>query len=140
MAFFGLDRVSRFFNLIKENGGFRQSLYKLYRQNDLKSGTLVGTDKLGNKYYENNEYFLGRNRWVIYSPSLGTDFDGSAVSPAWFGWLHYKTDIPPTQKEHVQYSYIDTTPSPNPTGTNKAYIPYTTGKPKIQAWVPPTRS
>ncbi|KAA0191285.1 hypothetical protein HAZT_HAZT006770 [Hyalella azteca] len=129
--------------------------YFFFRQNDLKSGTLVGTDKLGNKYYENNEYFLeeevtmtpgpilpqwGRNRWVIYSPSLGTDFDGSAVSPAWFGWLHYKTDIPPTQKEHVQYSYIDTTPSPNPTGTNKAYIPYTTGKPKIQAWVPPTRS
>ena len=31
-------------------------------------GTLVGTDKMGNKYYENNEYFLGKLiiiLWVV---------------------------------------------------------------------------
>ncbi|KAF2355768.1 NADH dehydrogenase [ubiquinone] 1 alpha subcomplex subunit 12 [Trinorchestia longiramus] len=140
MAFFGLDKISKLFNLIKENGGVRQSLYKLYRQNDLKSGTLIGSDRLGNKYYENNYYFMGRNRWVIYSPSLGTDFDGSAVSPEWFGWLHYKTDTPPVKVPPVQYGFIDTTPSPNPTGTSQAYIPYSTTKPKIEAWVPPKAS
>lgn len=26
----------------------------------LKSGTLVGEDKFGNKYYENNRHFLGK--------------------------------------------------------------------------------
>lgn len=26
----------------------------------LKSGTLIGVDKYGNKYYENNSYFYGK--------------------------------------------------------------------------------
>lgn len=29
------------------------------RTDDLKIGNLVGTDKFGNKYYENNTYFYG---------------------------------------------------------------------------------
>jgi NADH:ubiquinone oxidoreductase subunit len=29
------------------------------RQDDLKVGTLVGEDKYGNRYYENNMYFYG---------------------------------------------------------------------------------
>lgn len=37
----------------------------------LRPGTLVGTDKLGNKYYENKSYFYGRNRWVEYAPQFG---------------------------------------------------------------------
>ena len=28
--------------------------------NELRYGTLVGTDDKGNEYYENNTYFLGR--------------------------------------------------------------------------------
>ena len=28
--------------------------------NELRYGTLVGRDKRGNEYYENNDYFLGR--------------------------------------------------------------------------------
>lgn len=27
---------------------------------ELKAGTLVGVDKYGNKYYENNSYFVGK--------------------------------------------------------------------------------
>ena len=30
-----------------------------YRTDDLKVGTLVGEDKFGNKYFENNAYFVG---------------------------------------------------------------------------------
>lgn len=30
------------------------------RTDDLKSGTLVGEDKYGNRYYENNMYFVGK--------------------------------------------------------------------------------
>jgi len=32
-----------------------------YRHDELKMGTLVGTDKYGNKYFENNEYFYGEH-------------------------------------------------------------------------------
>jgi len=39
---------------------------------------------------------LGRNRWVIYNPKNGLEYDGSMVPAEWFGWLHYKTDFPPT--------------------------------------------
>lgn len=35
---------------------------------ELKIGNLVGTDKYGNKYYENPRFFYGRNRWVEYAP------------------------------------------------------------------------
>lgn len=31
----------------------------IYRVNDLKTGTLVGTDKYGNKYYEDTRNFFG---------------------------------------------------------------------------------
>ncbi len=34
------------------------------RTDDLKEGTLVGEDKYGNRYYENNNYCIGKNRWV----------------------------------------------------------------------------
>ena len=40
--------------------------------------------------------FLGRNRWVIYNEKTGVEYDGSMVPAEWFGWLHYKTDFPPT--------------------------------------------
>ncbi len=33
-----------------------------YSHDDLKLGTLVGTDKYGNKYFENNEYFYGKSK------------------------------------------------------------------------------
>lgn len=39
---------------------------------DLKPGVQVGEDKYGNKYFENNRYFYGRNRWVEYAPKYGT--------------------------------------------------------------------
>ena len=31
-----------------------------FRTDDLKEGTLIGEDKYGNKYYENNKYFYGK--------------------------------------------------------------------------------
>ena len=34
-----------------------------FRTEELKIGTLVGTDKYGNKYYENNEYFYGKHNF-----------------------------------------------------------------------------
>lgn len=46
------------------------------------------------------------------------------------------TDDPPTVKKPVDYKWLmDHTP--NMSGSNKAYIPYSTTQPKIKAWVPP---
>ena len=133
----GLDKVAKFFQIIRDNGGFLNSLGVLYRIDELKSGTLVGEDKYGNKYYENKSYFYGSNRWVIYSEKVGLNYDGSQVPAEWFGWLHYKTDLLPHQDPaRPKYKWmIDH--KPNLSGTYEAYMPYSTTKPKIQPWKPP---
>uniref|UniRef100_A0A2K5EZJ1 NADH dehydrogenase [ubiquinone] 1 alpha subcomplex subunit 12 n=1 Tax=Aotus nancymaae TaxID=37293 RepID=A0A2K5EZJ1_AOTNA len=41
------------------HGGLRGYLRMLFRANDVKIGTLVGEDKYGNKYYEDNKQFFG---------------------------------------------------------------------------------
>ncbi|XP_076750988.1 NADH dehydrogenase (ubiquinone) B17.2 subunit [Xylocopa sonorina] len=133
----GLDKVNKLWRIIQENGGIFNSLRTLYRVDELKTGTLVGEDKFGNKYYENNEYFFSSNRWVIYSDRYGMDYDGSQVPPEWFGWLHYKTDLPPHKDPNrPKYKWmLDHTQ--NLSGTNEAYMPYSTTKPKIIPWKPP---
>lgn len=133
----GLDKVANFWKIIQTNGGIRNSLYNLYRVDELKHGTLVGEDKFGNKYYENNAYFFSSNRWVVYSERYGMDYDGSQVPAEWFGWLHYKTDLPPHRDPNrPKYKWM-MEHKPNMSGTNEAYMPYSTTKPKIEAWKPP---
>ncbi|XP_026670812.1 NADH dehydrogenase [ubiquinone] 1 alpha subcomplex subunit 12 isoform X2 [Ceratina calcarata] len=104
---------------------------------ELKYGDLVGEDKFGNKYYENNSYFFSSNRWVIYSERYGMDYDGSQVPAEWFGWLHYKTDLPPHRDPNrPKYKWM-AEHKPNMSGTNAAYMPYSTTPPKIEPWKPP---
>lgn len=70
---------------------------------------------------------------------LGMDYDGSQVSAEWYGWLHYKTDYLPTEdpnRPHYKWMLDHT---PNMSGTPEQYMPYTTTKSKIQAWVPPRK-
>ena len=74
-----LDKLQNLQKILQQNGGIRGSLYKLYRyvktqknlsefynfllifrQDDLKHGELVGEDKYGNKYFQNNTYFYGK--------------------------------------------------------------------------------
>merc|ERR1712002_886849 len=134
-SYFGIEKVAKFFNIIKQYGGLRSALYQLYRTDDLKLGKFIGEDALGNKYYEDPKLMFGRNRWVIYHPSVGTDYDGSMVPADWYGWLHHKTDKPPTEVAAVAYPWVSEF-QPNHSGTKDAYMPYTTTKPKIEAWVP----
>ena len=110
-----LEKVRLSFEILKQNGGpvgrfeFNWipkrffcfilplgSVYQLFRTDALKSGTVVGVDKVGNTYYENKRYFVGRSRWVVYNDNVSFDYDGSQVPAEWYGWLHYKTDVPPT--------------------------------------------
>eukprot|EP00088_Acartia_fossae_P049132 TRINITY_DN5391_c0_g1_i3.p1 TRINITY_DN5391_c0_g1~~TRINITY_DN5391_c0_g1_i3.p1 ORF type:complete len:143 (+),score=37.06 TRINITY_DN5391_c0_g1_i3:38-466(+) len=134
----GLDKIQKLMRMMKEQGGLRASLSHLYVTDDLKTGRLVGEDKFGNKYYENNEYFYGRNRWVVYNKKVHLNYDGSMVPAEWFGWLHYKTDKNPIEHPPVKYDWMSEH-TWNESGTKDAYMPYTTTKPKIEAWVPPTK-
>ena len=137
--FFGFDKIQKLRRMIADRGGLKASLYHIYLTDDLKDGTLVGEDKFGNKYYKNDAYFYGRNRWVVYNPKHNVDYDGSMVPAEWFGWLHYKTDMTPIEKPPVKYDWM-ADHTVNTSGTKDAYMPYTTTKPKIQSWVPPTNN
>jgi NADH:ubiquinone oxidoreductase subunit len=79
------------------------------------SGTAVGTDMFGNRYYQTKD---GKRRWVIYAGTV----EASRVPPEWHGWLHHTFKEPPTvtpqkvkpwEKDHL----------PNLTGTPDAYRP-----------------
>ena len=119
---------------VQESGGIWSSFKILLRRSDLRVGTLIGEDSAGNRYYENPRYQFGRHRFVDYKE---INFDASQVTPEWHRWLHYMTDDPPTEvppaprKFHAEHK-------PNPTGTTRDYVPYSTTRPKIQSWVPPT--
>lgn len=131
-------KISRFMRIIKEHG-ILGSIRTLYITDDLKWGTLVGEDDYGNKYYENNAYFYGRNRWVIYPKEIGLNYDGSRVPAEWFGWLHYKTDLlPHLDPNRPKYKWM-APHTPNVSGTDKAYMPYSTVPPKIHAWKPESK-
>ena len=54
--------AEKFANLaraVKQNGGIWKSIQTLYRIDDLKDGDLIGTDRNGNRYYQNKKYFIG---------------------------------------------------------------------------------
>ncbi|KAG4066009.1 hypothetical protein HA402_001256 [Bradysia odoriphaga] len=133
----GLDKIARLFDIIRANGGIRGSLAKLYRTDDLKVGTLVGTDKYGNKYFESPYYFYGRNRWIEYAPQHHLEYDASQIPAEWYGWMHYKTDLPPDRDgKRPQYKWM-LDHSENLSGRKEQYMPYTTTRPKVEAWTPP---
>lgn len=139
LNFFGGDKVQKTFREVKDNGGLFASVRKLYRMEIVKSGKLVGADKYGNKYFEDLSYFFGRSRWVEYASYKNLEFDASQVPPEWFGWLHYRTDYPPNcdiaKIRVLKYKWM-LDHSENLTGTPDAYMPYSTTKPKLEAWNP----
>ncbi|NWR73283.1 NDUAC dehydrogenase, partial [Centropus unirufus] len=125
------------------HGGARGALWQLLRVNDLKTGTLVGVDKYGNKYYEDKRNFFGRHRWVIYTDEMNGkntfwEVDGSMVPPEWHRWLHSMTDDPPTTHPPAARKFIWENHEFNLSGTPGQYVPYSTTRKKIEEWVPPT--
>lgn len=104
---------------------------------DTKAGTLIATDRYGNKYYENMEEELPlRTRWVDYKEK---EYDPSQIEPGWHAWLSYMVDAPPTQDKILQTglrAWELPEHRPNPTLSRGAYKPYSTVKPKYSAWTP----
>ncbi|XP_030071226.1 NADH dehydrogenase [ubiquinone] 1 alpha subcomplex subunit 12 [Microcaecilia unicolor] len=127
---------------IRSHGGIFGSFWQLLRVNDLKTGALVGVDKYGNKYFEDQRYFFGRHRWVEYTREMNGkntywDLDGSMVPPEWHRWLHSIADEPPTTHPPVPRKFIWENHKFNQSATPGQYVPYSTTRKKIEEWVPP---
>ena len=61
--------------------GVKGTVRKMMQTNILRSGTLVGTDSMGNKYFESvDEGWKGRSRWVEYADYRK---EASLVTPEW---------------------------------------------------------
>ncbi|ODH51611.1 hypothetical protein GX48_02281 [Paracoccidioides brasiliensis] len=103
---------------------------------DTKAGTLIATDRYGNKYYENTDELPLRTRWVDYKEK---EFDPSQIDGGWHAWLAYMVDKPPTQDVLMQTGVRPWELSehrPNLTLSRAAYKPYSTVRPKYSAWTP----
>lgn len=104
---------------------------------DTKSGTLIGTDRFGNRFYENTvEELPLRTKWVDYKHHF---CDASETEPGWHAWLHHMVDNPPTKDSMLQprtNAWSQPTHVPNMTFTRSAYKPYSTVRNRIEAWVP----
>jgi NADH:ubiquinone oxidoreductase subunit len=85
------------------------------------NGVLVGEDELGNRYYRSKKP-TGPNgrerRMVIYNGYA----DASKIPPGWHGWMHYRSDVPPSEETYVTRSW-EQAHIPNLTGSALAYRP-----------------
>ena len=77
-------------------------------------GKLVGTDELGNKYYQSKK----GKRWVIYADTI----DASKIPVEWYSWIHFTPNSLQNNQEPIKYNW-QKPHSPNLTGTKKAYYP-----------------
>ena len=80
-----------------------------------RKGEFVGEDEAGNRYYCEKD---GHRRWVIYNGYA----DASKIPPGWHGWMHYRTDVPPTDEEY-QAKEWQLPHQENLTGSAGAYLP-----------------
>mmetsp|Transcript_18964 Transcript_18964/g.19084 ORF Transcript_18964/g.19084 Transcript_18964/m.19084 type:complete len:186 (+) Transcript_18964:98-655(+) len=91
---------------VKERGWWGVVI-QLYTIGDLKFGELKGSDKFGNKYYENIELPYGQHRWVEFSNIH--DPDATMIQPEWHGWMHHVFDETPDEMDSRTVAYIPTT-------------------------------
>lgn len=78
-------------------------------------GKFVGTDEFGNKYYRDVK---SDRRYVTYNGPA----DASMIPPGWHGWMHFRTDVAPSETNYVARTW-EKPHVPNLTGTSGAYVP-----------------
>ena len=87
------------------------------------NGERVGEDEQGNVYYRTaggkKDRALGfERRWVIYNGEA----EASRVPAGWHGWLHHRTDTPPSKEDYRPRDW-QLPHKANMTGTAEAYRP-----------------
>jgi NADH:ubiquinone oxidoreductase subunit len=103
-----------------------------------RHGRKVGEDRSGNVYYEGD----GGRRWVQYNGLA----DPSTIPAGWHGWMHGRTDTPPSAQEYRPREW-EKPHLPNLTGSPQAYRPKGalanpagSGRPRVsgdyEAWRP----
>ncbi|KAF2158185.1 NDUFA12-domain-containing protein [Myriangium duriaei CBS 260.36] len=117
--------------------GLKEYGHQMQYMGDTKSGTFIGKDLYGNKYYENLEEELPlRTRWVDYKDK---EFDPSQIEPGWHAWMSYMVDKSPIEDPIMQRKVRAWEPAehrPVLTQSRSAYKPYSTVKNKYSAWTP----
>lgn len=86
----------------------------------------MGTDRAGNKFFENNEELPLRTRWVEYAKH---DYDAAHIEPGWHAWISYSLDTPPTEDALIKAGtrhFEPTKAIPNYTQTRGAFKTYNT--------------
>ncbi|KAJ3410934.1 hypothetical protein HDV05_002989, partial [Chytridiales sp. JEL 0842] len=112
--------------------GIKRTFKQIITVDQPRVGKLVGTDALGNEYYENRQDIFGRDRWVLFAK---WNYDPSQVPPEWHQWLHRFTDDIPSESTLPKPFYHP----PHQeflTGTTAAFRTYSTVKPKMESWTP----
>jgi len=86
------------------------------RLNTWRHGRYVGSDEFGNRYFTDK----GGNgrRWVHYNGPA----EASAIPPGWHGWMHHRTDTPPSEERYQPRTW-EKQHVANMTGTAAAYRP-----------------
>jgi NADH:ubiquinone oxidoreductase subunit len=104
------------------------------------NGEKVGSDGLGNVYYQSKRITAGerRRRWVDYKGAA----EASSVPPEWHAWLHYTVDAPLAETGRKVWQKPH---QPNLTGSAGSYRPsghdYAGGKRAVatgdyESWTP----
>ena len=105
----------------------------------------IGVDQFGNTYFEASprKGYTRPRRWVLYKH----DADATNIPPEWHGWIHFQTDVVPSNENLSHRRAWQTPHVPNQTGTVNAYRPdgHALAKGKrakatgdYEAWTPPS--
>jgi len=120
-----------------QTNGLRKFLEQLYFHSDSKVGVLIGTDALGNKYFESLAEPWGRERWIEYANKWNPE--PSRVPAEWHMWLHRMNDAQPP-KTKFPYNPAAVAHTENRTATSQRYVPYSTTLHKYFSWEPKVAS
>jgi NADH:ubiquinone oxidoreductase subunit len=116
------------------HGNPLRTFKQLWVMKDVKGGVYIGTDRMGNKYYEDMGEISPKHRHVEYA---AYDFDASQIPAEWHKWLYHIHQDPPTLDKEVQPKWVTEKWTENFSGDpRKAYRPYSTVKPKVEHWTP----
>jgi NADH:ubiquinone oxidoreductase subunit len=87
----------------------------------VSGATHVGTDATGNRYFraKARKGYKRERRWVLYKGAP----EASKVPPEWHGWLHYQSDMVPSQTDKSYRREWQVPHQQNMTGTTEAYRP-----------------
>lgn len=139
--------------------GLKEYLRQLWFLREVRGGTLVGSDRYGNRYFEMEDIQHDNSpsrssldpgsRSSAHSPTLpfyrcryveladGSD-EASKVPPEWHGWLHYTNDDAPSRNPEAYTTPPWTSPhTQNLTGGPLRYIPYSTTVRRVRVYSPP---